>query len=73
MTVQTFYFFSKMVVWTAPISTPLKLIGVGTAQVAIDKKKIKIWTAMMPPLKRGELYRSLFQEAGIFSKFFWKK
>jgi hypothetical protein len=26
MTVQTFYFFYKKVVWTAPISTPLKLI-----------------------------------------------
>ena len=38
MTVQTFYFFSKMVVWTAPISTPLKLISIGTVQAAFNKK-----------------------------------
>ncbi len=31
-TVQTFYFFSKEVVWMAPISTPLKSIGIGTDQ-----------------------------------------
>ena len=30
---QTLYFFSKMVVWTAPISASLRLIGIGTAQV----------------------------------------
>ena len=45
MTAQTFYFFSKMVVWTAPISTSLKLTSIGTAQVAINEKKTKTGTA----------------------------
>ena len=31
MTVQTFDFFSRKVVWTAPISALRKLIGIGTA------------------------------------------
>ncbi len=45
MTAQTFHFFSKMEVWTAPISTLLKLIGIGTVQVIIQKKKKETWAS----------------------------
>jgi hypothetical protein len=46
-----FYFFSKMVVWTAPISTSLKLISIGTAQVTLDEKKPQTWVAIIPPIE----------------------
>ncbi len=45
MTVQTFYFFSKKVVWTAPISTLLKLIGIGTVQITLQENKTEIWAS----------------------------
>ncbi len=41
MAAQTFYFFSEMVVWTAPISTLLKLIGIGTVLVFNQKMHIE--------------------------------
>jgi hypothetical protein len=45
MAVQTIYFFFKMVVWAAPISALLKLIGIGTVQVTIQENKIETWAS----------------------------
>jgi len=45
MTVQTFDFFCETVVWTAPISTPLKLKSIGTVQVAIQEMKTGTWAS----------------------------
>ncbi len=45
MAVQAFYFSAKRVAWTAPISTLLKLIGVGTVQFTVDKMKRENWAS----------------------------
>ena len=36
-----------MEVWTAPISTELKLICIGTVQVTLRVKKIETWAALI--------------------------
>jgi oxygen-dependent protoporphyrinogen oxidase len=36
------YFFSKRAIWTAPISTELKLMSIGTAQVNVQERKAKL-------------------------------
>ncbi len=63
MTAQTINFVSTMGVWTAPISTRLKLIGIGTAKATVDEMKIIAW-AYSSTTTGGQLKRIFKEKTG---------